>query len=377
MRSIALALPIARVSRCVPPIPGMMPSLISGWPNLALSAAMIRSHCRASSQPPPSAKPATAAITGLRRVAARSQVAAKSPRNASVKVFSAISLMSAPAANALSEPVMTTQPTLSSASKASSACFSSPISALLRALSACGRLSRINPTLPRVSTMMFSWLMIMSRKVWSLPRGRRRPFRDRERRRSPRRDRFRSPAVPGRRKRSFLAHRTIKRRAAVLHDALDDAAAAGSRAFSAGAVIDAEVMLEHPERAVGELVIAQRRAAGADCLLEHCLDARDQPRCALGRRAVSVGEGRRPAFGRQPRSMQSLADIDVAEPGDHALVGQRRLQARFPARAGGRQHGGVEGVAERLGAEPREQRLRVQLPAGDKLHRAEAKIGRA
>ena len=120
-RSIAFALPTARVSRCVPPMPGMMPSLISGWPNFALSAAMIRSHCMASSQPPPSAKPATAAITGLRIVAARCQFAAKSPRKASTKVLSAISLMSAPAANALSEPVITMQPILGSASNAFSA----------------------------------------------------------------------------------------------------------------------------------------------------------------------------------------------------------------------------------------------------------------
>ena len=64
--SIALALPTARGRRCVPPAPGMMPSLISGWPNCALSAAMMKSHIIASSQPPPSAKPLTAAITGLR-----------------------------------------------------------------------------------------------------------------------------------------------------------------------------------------------------------------------------------------------------------------------------------------------------------------------
>src|SRR6184192_437205 len=37
-RSIALDLPIARVSRCVPPMPGMVPSVISGWPNFAISA---------------------------------------------------------------------------------------------------------------------------------------------------------------------------------------------------------------------------------------------------------------------------------------------------------------------------------------------------
>jgi hypothetical protein len=63
---MALALPTARGRRCVPPAPGMMPSLISGWPNLALSAAMMKSHIIASSQPPPRAKPLTAAITGLR-----------------------------------------------------------------------------------------------------------------------------------------------------------------------------------------------------------------------------------------------------------------------------------------------------------------------
>ena len=55
MRSIALALPMARVSRCDPPMPGSTPSLISGWPNLAVSAAIRMSHIIASSQPPPSA----------------------------------------------------------------------------------------------------------------------------------------------------------------------------------------------------------------------------------------------------------------------------------------------------------------------------------
>ena len=71
--SIALALPTARVSRCVPPAPGMTPSVISGWPNFAVSAAMMMSHIIASSQPPPSAKPATAAMIGLLHARHRSQ----------------------------------------------------------------------------------------------------------------------------------------------------------------------------------------------------------------------------------------------------------------------------------------------------------------
>ena len=50
---MALALPTARVSRWVPPMPGMTPRVISGWPNLRVSAAMMKSHIMASSQPPP------------------------------------------------------------------------------------------------------------------------------------------------------------------------------------------------------------------------------------------------------------------------------------------------------------------------------------
>ena len=51
--SIAFDLPTSRVSRWVPPRPGMTPRLISGWPNFAVSAAMMKSHIIASSQPPP------------------------------------------------------------------------------------------------------------------------------------------------------------------------------------------------------------------------------------------------------------------------------------------------------------------------------------
>ena len=41
IRSIALAWPTSRVSRWVPPMPGITPSLISGWPKTADSPAMI------------------------------------------------------------------------------------------------------------------------------------------------------------------------------------------------------------------------------------------------------------------------------------------------------------------------------------------------
>jgi hypothetical protein len=56
--------------------------LISGWPNFALSAAMMKSAIIASSHPPPSAKPFTAAIHGLRILLVKSldHLAKKSSR---------------------------------------------------------------------------------------------------------------------------------------------------------------------------------------------------------------------------------------------------------------------------------------------------------
>src|ERR1700722_1259096 len=91
----------------------------------------------------------------------------------------------------------------------------------------------------------------------------------------------------------LLARRAIKGRAAVLDDALDRAAATRRPAWLALAIIDAEVMLEHAEVAVGQPVIAQRRTAVLDRRVEHRLDALDQEFCALVRLAFSVGECRR------------------------------------------------------------------------------------
>ena len=44
---MAVALPTARVSRCVPPAPGRIPSPVSGWPNLAVSGRndQVAGHC--------------------------------------------------------------------------------------------------------------------------------------------------------------------------------------------------------------------------------------------------------------------------------------------------------------------------------------------
>ena len=70
VRTICMAkdLPTRRGRRWVPPSPGNDPILISGVANFAPSAAITMSQSRASSSPPPNAKPLTAAMRGFRKV---------------------------------------------------------------------------------------------------------------------------------------------------------------------------------------------------------------------------------------------------------------------------------------------------------------------
>src|SRR6058998_3036441 len=62
--SLASGAPRIRGRSWVPPIPGKIPSVVSGTPNTAVSLATMKSERIASSQPPASAKPSTAAMTG-------------------------------------------------------------------------------------------------------------------------------------------------------------------------------------------------------------------------------------------------------------------------------------------------------------------------
>src|SRR6058998_1084383 len=101
----------------VPPIPGKIPSVVSGTPNTAVSLATMKSARTASSQPPARAKPSTAAITGTGvfsiRNAARSKMTCWARHTSSV--ISLRSLRSPPAQNARSPaPVTTTARTRAS-----------------------------------------------------------------------------------------------------------------------------------------------------------------------------------------------------------------------------------------------------------------------
>src|SRR3954471_4182288 len=159
--SSALPSPTSRGSRCVPPKPGMMPRLISGWPNVADSAAMRKSHAIDSSQPPPNAIELTDAIVtvGDFSIAVMKPCADSisfSPCERSILVNS---LMSAPAENVK----MFDEANTSTRSLPSTSCHSDASSSITCGESgfAGGRLSQQMPTSPRVSSA------IVSRPPWS------------------------------------------------------------------------------------------------------------------------------------------------------------------------------------------------------------------
>src|SRR2546426_1142466 len=136
-----------------------MPSLTSGWPNLACSLAMRRWQAIASSPPPPSAKPFTAAITGFPHVSSRRSTAW--PRSARALPSNgpcwARSPMSAPATKALGPAPVRIAPRISSpVARRSATSASSAITWSFSALSLSGRLMVINATPSLIS----------KRRVW-------------------------------------------------------------------------------------------------------------------------------------------------------------------------------------------------------------------
>jgi len=104
------------------------------------------SHIKASSQPPPRACPETAAMMGFFMVVMRDQGSMKEVLMAWEKVRVDISLMSAPAAKALGEPVRIMEVIVGESLRVWRAAFSSVKRGVERALRALGRLRVICPT---------------------------------------------------------------------------------------------------------------------------------------------------------------------------------------------------------------------------------------
>ncbi|RNA44482.1 hypothetical protein BpHYR1_019871 [Brachionus plicatilis] len=97
------------------------------------------SHIIAISQPPPRAKPLTAATIGVFDSARAVQLDRKFPLQTSLNDLFCISLISAPAANARLEPVKIMQPIDGSESNFFTACSSSDINSAFKAFNALGR----------------------------------------------------------------------------------------------------------------------------------------------------------------------------------------------------------------------------------------------
>src|SRR2546425_322242 len=141
MNSSALVRPMSRGMRWVPPKPGMMPRFDSVWPMRAVSLSRRRWHAIAISQPPPSAWPFIAAMTGLPKLSIFLSTPLPKRMKASTLSPAKAEPRSAPAQKILSPlPVMMRQRTLSSFSKPLTAAFSSRTSVSLMAL-AGGRFS--------------------------------------------------------------------------------------------------------------------------------------------------------------------------------------------------------------------------------------------
>ena len=92
-------------------------------------------------------------------------------------------------------------------------------------------------------------------------------------------------------------------------------------------------------------MVAQRRAAGINGLVEHFADRRHQPV-----RAFSDDRGRG-SPGRNAGAKQALARVNVAHARDHALVEYRRFYRRTAPRELSRQVVTREALFERLGPE--------------------------
>src|SRR5947209_8443971 len=107
----------------------------------------------------------------------------------------------------------------------------------------------------------------------------------------------------------LLTHRAEERAPRPLHDALDRAFASLRRALLAFAIVDAEIVLKVAELAVGAAMIAQRRAAGADRIVEHRANCfRERVRTPV-RLAVLIRDGRCNALGREMRAVQRLTHV--------------------------------------------------------------------
>ncbi len=110
-----------------------------------------------------------------------------------------------------------------------------------------------------------------------------------------------------------------------MNQALDFVRAAWRQAGLALAVIDGECVLKITELAIGLGIVAQRRSACGYGFGQYVFYDRHKFRASF------AGNGRGVALWRDPRAVESFADIDIAETGNHCLVEQGGFDRRLLA----------------------------------------------
>src|SRR5450755_608829 len=133
----------------------MIPRLISGWPNSADSAAILKSQAIANSQPPPNASALTAAIVAMLELSMALSTACISSTNASPAGGSIVvkALMSAPAQNSIGFAEANTSARTVPEPDTSSHSFVSVRATSGEIEFAGGRSSQAIATAPRVSSL--------------------------------------------------------------------------------------------------------------------------------------------------------------------------------------------------------------------------------
>src|SRR5690606_28544681 len=165
---------------------------------------------------------------------------------------------------------------------------------------------------------------------------------------------------------------TVEGGAAVLHPPLDCATAARAGAHTPRTIVDRKAVLEIAERAVRLAMVAQRRTPSRDRLGNHGVDRRCEP---VGRHTVLprvFGERACRAKWRQTRTMQRLADINVAETSNHTLIEQCGLERRHLAGEQGSEDWAIEGITRGIDPEMGEERMAVECIARHQRHEPEA-----
>src|SRR5690606_4880643 len=163
-----------------------------------------------------------------------------------------------------------------------------------------------------------------------------------------------------------LTLRTKIRRPLSLHELLDRRRA--RQAWFAGTLVDIEFLAEVARHAVRVDVVAQRRAARTNRILQDRFDGFDE-RFNLLASQTTCG-----AAWTDASAKECLARIDVADADDHLTIHDRLFDRDAPAFQRPRKIRGVELIRERFRRERREERMLERILARPKQAAEAARV---